>query len=168
MMAVLIASVATSWVVILFLTLGYARLVHDMRQLQSGQGTGDIGRRHVELAPAVEERTSVVLVLSSTCSTCEKVFAAWTDIAPALRSAGHRAVILGMDDSDRWGPRDGRTILAVLELEGPPLLAYQPALLVVNHNGNITSAAPLGSAEDLVERCAPLIDLASAEHLNRK
>jgi hypothetical protein len=156
-MTVLVASAIVAWVAIIVLTLGFARLLAEVRELQrQSSHAGDSGTTHPELAPDNDFTATVVLALSSTCETCTEVFDAWTDVTPSLTAAGFRPLILALDGVQRWKGR-GVAVQSVGDLMQPLLLAYQPALMVVNRDGAIVSAVPVGSKLALAEKCEFLI-----------
>ncbi|MFE0426590.1 hypothetical protein ACFW15_30245, partial [Streptomyces sp. NPDC058953] len=67
----------------------------------------------------------------------------------ALTGAGHRTVLIDIDNSGRWNGPDAGEVLPGPGLSSPLLLAYQPALLVLDADGAMLSAEPVGSAEAL-------------------
>ncbi|MEU7653989.1 hypothetical protein AB0C50_07610 [Micromonospora taraxaci] len=161
MTSILAAALVAAWAAIVLLFLGYSALLGQIRELKSGQPTGG-GVSHPELAaPSAVSRT-VALVVGSGCATCAEVLPAWLTLAPQLADAGHRPVLLSIDNSTGWAEHGAETFMLGSELSAPLLLAYQPALLLFDESGAIVSAEPVGSALGLQEYCAPLLGLVSS------
>lgn len=158
MNAVLIAALILSWGAIALLTLGFANLTMQIRELQSRGDGGPTPRdAHPELAAPVAGVRTVTLGVAAGCDSCTEVYAAWVNLVPGLRAAGHRPVLLSLDGSEHWerGPDD--EFLRGEQLSAPFLLAYQPALLILDEKGGLLSADPIGSAEGLHDTLRALI-----------
>ena len=147
MQTILVAGLVTAWAAIALLLLGYGRLAADVRELQSRGMTAARTRYPMLAAPGPLHKT-VVLALSGSCSTCDTVFPHWLTIAPELREAGHRMVTLSLDNSPKWTD-DGVESVTADDLPAPFLLTYQPALVVIDHEGAVVSADPVGSVDTL-------------------
>ncbi|MFG1673134.1 hypothetical protein [Micromonospora sp. NPDC049282] len=160
MTSILAAAVAVSWVAIVLLFLGYTALLTQIKELRTVSSTDD-NFTYPELAASTSTSRTVVLVVSATCATCEQVLPSWLAIAPRLTAAGHRTVLLSIDDSTVWTDRGAPSAMLGSELSAPLLLAYQPALLLIDASGRIESAEPVGSATRLEDMCASLLDLVS-------
>ncbi|MEU0685384.1 hypothetical protein [Streptomyces uncialis] len=150
MQSVLVVLLVLAWAAIAFLTFGYAALVGKVRALETrGSTSSDPSRRWPDLAAPAAAKRTLALVVSSTCPTCEEAVAAWPAIRRALSGAGHRTLLIDIDNSGRWKDADAGEIRQGAELSSPLLLAYQPALLLLDADGALLSAEPVGSAETL-------------------
>ncbi|MGW5675323.1 hypothetical protein ACWEV4_09580 [Streptomyces sp. NPDC003860] len=151
MLSVLTVLLVLAWAAIAFLTFGYAALVAKVRALESGGAAqaGSPSRRWPELAPAGTGGRTLALVVSSSCPTCEEVVPAWPAVSGPLSDAGHRPVLIDIDDSGRWHGAGAGEVVRGSELSAPLLLAYQPALLVLDGDGTLLSAEPIGSVDTL-------------------
>ncbi|MGW0809228.1 hypothetical protein [Nonomuraea sp. NPDC002799] len=161
MTAILSAGLVLAWVAILLLALGYAGLLGKLRELQEGRGPG-AGQLNPELAARGPGRRSLVLALTSTCSTCEQVFTDWAELAARLNVVGNRTMVVSMDDSPKWEERGATDVILARELSSPFLIAYQPALLVFDDQGALLSAEPIGSVEGLHAVCEPFLEPATS------
>ena len=149
MQTILVAGLVTSWAAIALLLLGYGRLAANVRELQS-RGMSAARTRYPMLAAPGPMHKTIVLALSGSCSTCDTVFPHWLTIAPELREAGHRTVALSLDNSPKWTDGGGGTeSVTTDDLPAPFLLTYQPALVVIDHEGAVVSADPVGSVDTL-------------------
>jgi hypothetical protein len=155
MTQVLVAGLVVAWLAIALLALGYAGLVRKVGELQT-RGATMTTQVYPDLAATAANRRTVALALSRSCPTCEVVFDAWLDIAARLMQEGHRAVVISMDGSPEWSTRGAPDVLRADELSAPLLIAYQPALILLDGGGAVVSAEPVGSAETLRAMCAPL------------
>jgi hypothetical protein len=171
MTGILAAALAVAWLAIVLLGLGYAGLVGQVRELQSRRAATDV-QKYPDLAAPSAGTRSVVLALSRSCGTCETVLDAWLDLAARLTVAGHRPVLVSLDGDTQWlnlpgawtfgrrdandGERGAPEVLTAEELSAPFLIAYQPALLIVDGAGTLVSAEPIGSAESLRAACESL------------
>jgi hypothetical protein len=155
MTGILAAALAVAWLAIVLLGLGYAGLVGQVRELQSRRAATDV-QKYPDLAAPSAGTRSVVLALSRSCGTCETVFDAWLDLAARLTVAGHRPVLVSLDGDTQWRDRGAPEVLTAEELSAPFLIAYQPALLIVDGAGTLVSAEPIGSAESLRAACESL------------
>ncbi|MEU3599996.1 hypothetical protein ABZ714_14930 [Streptomyces sp. NPDC006798] len=152
MQSLLWALLVLAWTAIAFLVFGYAGLVTKIRALEAGGGSAapdERGSRWPDLAAPDAAHRTFALVLSSTCPTCEEVAPAWSGLRRELGGAGHRTVLIDIDNSGRWSGSGAGEILPGPGLSSPLLLAYQPALLVLDADGAMLSAEPVGSAESL-------------------
>jgi hypothetical protein len=156
MTGILAAALAVAWLAIVLLGLGYAGLVGQVRELRSRQAATAV-QKYPDLAAPSAGTRSVVLALSRSCGTCEAVFDAWLDLAARLTVAGHRPVLVSLDGDTEWRDRGAPEVLTAEELSAPFLIAYQPALLIVDGAGSLVSAEPIGSAESLRAACESLI-----------
>jgi len=156
MNGILVSAVVLAWVVILLLVLGYAGLLGQIQQLKSGQSSST---RTVirELAAPGPGTRAIVLAVGQSCETCADVFARWPRVATDLASAGHRCVVVSLDGSRHWAATWSGEILRLDELSSPLLIAFQPALLMLDHDGRVLSADPVGSADGLVETARRLL-----------
>jgi hypothetical protein len=152
MTGILAAALVVAWLAIALLGLGYAGLVGQVRELQARRAATEV-QKYPDLAAPSAGTRSVVLALSRSCGTCEVVFDAWLDVAARLTAAGHRAVLVSLDGSAEWSDRGAPEVLTAEELSAPFLIAYQPALLIVDGAGTLLSAEPTGSAESLRKAC---------------
>ncbi|GAA2207168.1 hypothetical protein GCM10009850_026260 [Nonomuraea monospora] len=157
MIAILSAALVLAWVAIALLAFGYAGLLGKVRELQEGRGPGT-SQVNPELAARGPGSRSLALALTSTCSTCEKVFAEWGALAARLNAAGDRTTVVSMDDSAKWQERGATDVVLASELSSPFLIAYQPALLVFDERGALLSAEPIGSVEGLHALCEPFLE----------
>ncbi len=156
MTGILAAALAVAWLAIVLLGLGYASLVGQVRELQSRRAATEV-QKYPDLAAPSAGTRSVVLALSRSCGTCETVFDAWLDLAARLSAAGHRPVLVSLDGDTEWRERGAPEVLTAEELSAPFLIAYQPALLIVDGAGTLVSAEPIGSVESLRAACESLI-----------
>ncbi|GII90936.1 hypothetical protein [Sinosporangium siamense] len=155
MTSVLIAAVVVSWAAIALLTFGYAGLVGQIRELQA-RGNTVRPKAYPDLAaPSAGVRT-VALTLTTSCATCETVFDPWLEIERELAANGHRTLVISMDGSTTWTSRGARSVVLAEDLSAPLLLAYQPALVTFDHEGNLLAADPIGSVEGLRHHCSTL------------
>jgi hypothetical protein len=164
MIGVLSAALILSWGAIALLAFGFANLTMQIRELQS-RGGAAVGDPHPELAAPAPGRRTVVLGVADGCGTCTEVSAAWLDLTPALRADGHRTVLVSLDDSTHWQPGDGE-FLTGAQLSSPFLLAYQPALLLLDERGELLSAEPVGSAAGLASALTSSLASAPASSLS--
>jgi hypothetical protein len=159
--AVLAAAVAVSWIALILLGLGYAQLVAQIKELQS-RGATERPSVFADLAAPSAGKRTVALAVTTTCDTCTVVFEEWLTVAPRLAAAGHRAVLISVDNTDIWSSRGAQNVVLAADLSAPLLLAYQPALVQFDDTGALLSADPLGSTAGLHDACASLFDLAAA------
>ncbi|QDY77270.1 hypothetical protein [Streptomyces qinzhouensis] len=154
MQPLLWALLVLAWTAIVFLTFGFAGLVTKVRALEANGGSGtaatnDPARRWPDLAAPDAGHRTLALVVSSTCPTCEEVAPAWSGLRRGLGGAGHRTVLIDIDGSGTWNNTGAGEILPGPGLSSPLLLAYQPALLVIDADGTMLAAEPVGSVESL-------------------
>ncbi|MEW1550620.1 hypothetical protein [Streptomyces tsukubensis] len=154
MQSLLWALLILAWVAVVFLTFGYAGLVAKVRELEvngggSGSPANDRSRQWPDLAAPDTAHRTLALVVSSTCPTCEEVAPAWSGLRGALTAAGHRTVLVDIDGSGTWDSIGAGEIVAGPGLSSPLLLAYQPALLVLDADGSLLTAEPVGSVASL-------------------
>lgn len=154
MLSVLTVLLVLAWAAIVFLTFGYAALVAKVRALETGAAgqAGSPARQWPELAPssgAGAAGRTLALVVSSSCPTCEEVVPAWPEVGGALAATGHRPVLIDIDDSGRWHGAGAGEVVRGSELSAPLLLAYQPALLILDGDGTLLTAEPIGSVDTL-------------------
>ncbi|MEU7614407.1 hypothetical protein [Micromonospora sp. NPDC049204] len=152
MFTVLSAAVVTAWLAIALLALGYGGLVVQIRELQS-RGTHPSRTLYPELAAPERSLSTVALAVTKTCPTCAEAFEEWRGVARDLKGMGHRPVTISLDGSTDWLVPEGTELKTADELTSPFLLAYQPALLIIDSNGELLSAEPVGSAVALRKRC---------------
>ncbi|GGK21297.1 hypothetical protein GCM10010124_12240 [Pilimelia terevasa] len=156
MTGVLTAALALSWVAIGLLAAGYAALTVQVRELRGPGGpAGLAGPARVHELAAPRART-VVLVVAQSCGTCRTVFPAWGNAARLLRARGLHTAVLSADGSAHWELDPEDRLVLQSQLSAPLLLAYQPALAVVDHHGAVRSTEPVGSVRRLEELCAAL------------
>ncbi|MFI7124402.1 hypothetical protein ACIBQ1_01830 [Nonomuraea sp. NPDC050153] len=161
MTAILSAGLVLAWVAIGLLAFGYAGLLGKLREMQEQRRPGP-SQVNPELAARDQGHRTLVLALSSTCSTCDLAFAEWPALAARLDAAGHRTLIASMDDSPKWAERGAANVILAGELSSPFLIVYQPALLVFDDRGALLSADPIGSAEGLHASCEPFLEPATS------
>jgi len=154
---ILVAALVLAWAAIVLLTLGYAGLVAQIRELQS-RSVAQAPSVYPDLAAPSPDTRTVVLLLSTSCDTCAEVFHDWLELARQLTAAGHRAAVVSVDGSRVWAQRGATDVLLAADLSAPLLVAYQPAVLLFDHRGAVVSAEPIGSAAGLHDACAPLLD----------
>lgn len=162
MTAILSAGLVLAWIAIALLALGYAGLLAKLRDMQGQVAKPGAGQVNPELAASGPGRRTFVLALSSTCQTCEQVFARWPEQVTRLSAAGHRSVVVSMDGSRVWEERGAAHVIHAEELSSPFLIAYQPALLVFDERGALLSADPIGSAQSLHDTCQAYLELSEA------
>ncbi|HEX8630745.1 MAG TPA: hypothetical protein VF755_21510 [Catenuloplanes sp.] len=157
MTGILVAALVLAWAAIAMLALGYSSLTMQLRGLHSRGGAG-VGDPHPELAAPGAGRRTLTLAVTDGCESCVEVFAAWVELSPALRAAGHRTVVLSLDGSTHWRVGPEEEFFLTDQLSSPFLLAYQPALLVLDETGALVSADPIGSAAGLHEAVSTMVD----------
>ena len=152
MTAVLAAAVIVSWAALIVLALGYAQIVGQLKELSSRGTTAGSAVFPDLAAPSAAVRT-LALTLTTTCDTCSAAFEEWRTLAGRLTAAGHRTLVISVDNTDVWTARGGADVHLASGLSAPLLLAYQPALVEFAHTGALVAAEPLGSAAGLRDAC---------------
>lgn len=151
---VFVAALLLAWLVILLLVAGYASLAMQVRELRgSPDRRGPVIPDVPELQAPSAARRSIVLVVARGCGACDEMFAEWPALAAAMRAVGHRTAVMSFDNSTDWAVAPGDDLVLHSQLRNPLLVAYQPALVVIDHQGAVRSATAVGSADRLAEEC---------------
>ena len=161
-MQVLIAGLVLAWIVLILLAFAQAAMLRQLRDLQAQlsrrPGAAKV-QAPLEVRPAARAELSIVLLADENCPICRELAPSLVDL---VARAPHRLdfVVLSARPNDYLAAGgDGARPRPVVNAEAFHRLdpGWRPALMLVDRDGAVLAAEPVGSANALrvaVERFA--------------
>lgn len=153
-MSTLHAAVTLAWIVLVLLTLGYAAVLREVRELRAGLASGDLGpgaRRITARSLATDNRHgTLALAVEPGCGSCQVATDALARHLPDWDGPDLRLVSADEAVHD-WPSSAALRPLVNAELWDRLAVQSTPMLLRVTPDGTVTERRLVGSPEHLAE-----------------